>query len=128
MDLLGSTHTSMQGVENVFETVVDVMEAKHSFGHMQVDLHGDAILFGNRGPNVIEYCEKTHVDYCVSGQPETWMTDGPRITIRTGESYTIPPGHNARVVGNERSSASTWPALRRTQSAVHGYAVRRLTE
>jgi quercetin dioxygenase-like cupin family protein len=48
-----------------------------------------------------EHCEKTHVGYCVSGQLETWMTDGTRITIRPGDSYTIPPGHDARVEGNE---------------------------
>jgi quercetin dioxygenase-like cupin family protein len=61
-----------------------------------------------------EHCEKTHVGYCVSGQMETWMTDGRRITICAGESYTIPPGHDARVVGDEPfvgvefSSAATY--------------------
>jgi quercetin dioxygenase-like cupin family protein len=48
-----------------------------------------------------EHCEKTHVGYCVSGQMETWMTDGSRITIRAGDSYTIPPGHDAEVAGHE---------------------------
>jgi quercetin dioxygenase-like cupin family protein len=48
-----------------------------------------------------EHCEKTHIGYCVSGQLETWMTDGSRVTIKAGDSYTIPPGHDARVVGDE---------------------------
>ena len=48
-----------------------------------------------------EHCEKTHVGYCVSGRLETWMIDGNRITITSGDSYTIPPGHDARVVGDE---------------------------
>ncbi len=48
-----------------------------------------------------EHCEKTHVGYAVSGQMETWMTDGTRITIKPGDSYTIPPGHDARVLGAE---------------------------
>jgi quercetin dioxygenase-like cupin family protein len=48
-----------------------------------------------------EQCEKNHVGYCISGQLETWTTDGSRITIRSGESYTIPPGHDAKVVGDE---------------------------
>ncbi len=48
-----------------------------------------------------EHCEKTHVGYCVSGELETWLTDGSRVTIKAGDSYTIPPGHDARVVGDE---------------------------
>ena len=48
-----------------------------------------------------EHCEKTHVGYCESGRLEVWTTDGDRVTISAGESFTIPPGHDARVVGDE---------------------------
>ncbi len=48
-----------------------------------------------------ELCEANHIGYCVSGQLETWLTDGTRITIKPGDSYTIPPGHDSKVVGNE---------------------------
>jgi quercetin dioxygenase-like cupin family protein len=48
-----------------------------------------------------EHCEKNHVGYCISGELETWLVDGTRITIKPGDAYTIPPGHDAKVVGNE---------------------------
>ena len=48
-----------------------------------------------------EHCEKIHVGYCESGRLEVWTTNGDRITISAGESYAIPPGHDARVVGDE---------------------------
>jgi quercetin dioxygenase-like cupin family protein len=55
-----------------------------------------------------EHCEKNHVGYCVSGELETWLTDGTRITIKPGDSYTIPPGHDAKVVGNEPFVGIEW--------------------
>jgi quercetin dioxygenase-like cupin family protein len=48
-----------------------------------------------------EQCEKNHVGYCVSGALEVWTTDGERVTIRPGDAYTIPPGHDARTIGDE---------------------------
>ena len=48
-----------------------------------------------------DHCEKTHVGYCVAGQMDTCLTDGTRIKIRAGDSYTIPPGHDAEVVGDK---------------------------
>lgn len=48
-----------------------------------------------------EHCEANHLGYAISGAIEVWTTRGDRITIRGGESYAIPPGHDARVVGNE---------------------------
>ena len=46
-------------------------------------------------------CQLLHVGYCVSGTLETELEDGTRATITPGDSYLIPPGHNARVVGDE---------------------------
>ena len=48
-----------------------------------------------------ESCQLLHVGYCVSGTLETVLDDGTRSTIKSGDSYTIPPGHDARVVGEE---------------------------
>src|SRR3981081_2531238 len=48
-----------------------------------------------------EHCEKTHVGYCISGELEAWLEGGPHIPIKRGDSYTIPPGHDARVKGDE---------------------------
>jgi hypothetical protein len=46
-------------------------------------------------------CQASHAGYAVSGSIVVRMNDGTEKTIRGGESYTIPPGHDAWVVGNE---------------------------
>lgn len=48
-----------------------------------------------------ETCQLLHVGYCVSGKLETRLEDGSRATILAGDSYVIPPGHDAKVVGDE---------------------------
>lgn len=48
-----------------------------------------------------DHCQLTHVGYCTSGTLEVWTPGGEKATIRSGEAYSIPPGHDARVVGNE---------------------------
>lgn len=48
-----------------------------------------------------EQCELSHVGYAVSGRMTVRLTDGAQKTIVAGESYTIPPGHDAWVEGNE---------------------------
>ena len=48
-----------------------------------------------------ESCQNSHVGYAVSGQLTVRLEDGTEKTIRAGDSYTIPPGHDARVVGDE---------------------------
>ena len=47
-------------------------------------------------------CQVSHVGYAVSGRLTVRMKDGTQKTIVAGESYTIPPGHDAWVEGNER--------------------------
>ena len=47
-------------------------------------------------------CQVAHVGYAVSGRITVRMNDGTQKTIVAGESYTIPPGHDAWVEGNER--------------------------
>jgi quercetin dioxygenase-like cupin family protein len=45
------------------------------------------------------------VGYAVSGRIKVQMKDGTMKTISAGESYTIPPGHDAWVDGNETFAA-----------------------
>jgi mannose-6-phosphate isomerase-like protein (cupin superfamily) len=44
----------------------------------------------------------SHVGHAVSGRLTVAMKDGTKRTIGPGESYTIPPGHDAWVEGDER--------------------------
>ena len=46
-------------------------------------------------------CQLSHVGYAVSGSITVRMDDGTQKTIKAGESYTIPPGHDGWVDGNE---------------------------
>lgn len=46
-------------------------------------------------------CQLSHVGYAISGSIDVRMDDGTQKTIKAGESYTIPPGHDAWVDGNE---------------------------
>lgn len=48
-----------------------------------------------------DYCQVSHVGYAVSGQITIQMKDGTEQRITAGDSYTIPPGHEAWVEGNE---------------------------
>jgi quercetin dioxygenase-like cupin family protein len=48
-----------------------------------------------------ESCQAAHVGYAVSGSITVRMNDGSESTIKPGMSYTIPPGHDAWVEGNE---------------------------
>ena len=45
-------------------------------------------------------CQNSHVGYVVSGTITVRLEDGTEKTLRAGESYTIPPGHDAWVEGN----------------------------
>lgn len=49
-----------------------------------------------------EHCEVSHVGHAVSGRMRVRLKDGTERTISSGESYTIPPGHDAWVEGEER--------------------------
>lgn len=47
-------------------------------------------------------CQVSHVGYVVSGALTVRLNDGTEKTLKPGASYTIPPGHDAWVEGNER--------------------------
>jgi mannose-6-phosphate isomerase-like protein (cupin superfamily) len=42
-----------------------------------------------------ESCQLSHVGYVISGRLNVATTDGKKIELKTGESYSIPPGHDA---------------------------------
>ncbi|KRB13598.1 cupin [Mesorhizobium sp. Root695] len=47
-------------------------------------------------------CQVSHVGYVVSGAITIRLDDGTQKTFEQGTSYTILPGHDAWVEGNER--------------------------
>lgn len=55
-----------------------------------------------------DHCQATHVGYAVSGELEVWTTGGDRQHIHGGEAYLIPPGHDAKVVGDEPFRGIEW--------------------
>src|SRR5215208_5453920 len=46
-------------------------------------------------------CQVSDVGHVVSGRLTVKMNDGSQKSIAAGDSYTIPPGHDAWVEGNE---------------------------
>ena len=48
-----------------------------------------------------ESCQLSHVGHLISGQIGVRLNDGSEQTIKASHSYTIPPGHDAWVIGNE---------------------------
>lgn len=46
-------------------------------------------------------CQVAHVGHVISGRVAIRMDDGEQKTIAAGDSYTIPPGHDAWVEGSE---------------------------
>jgi quercetin dioxygenase-like cupin family protein len=48
-----------------------------------------------------ESCQVSHVGYAAAGRLTVRLADGTEQAISVGQSYTIPPGHDAWVEGNE---------------------------
>lgn len=48
-----------------------------------------------------ESCEFPHFVYVVSGRMRVVMDDGMEVELRPGDVASIPPGHDAEVVGEE---------------------------
>src|SRR5215210_7406715 len=46
-------------------------------------------------------CQNAHVGYAVAGTIRVRLEDGTEQTVGAGQSYTIPPGHDAWVEGGE---------------------------
>jgi len=48
-----------------------------------------------------ESCQCAHVQYVISGRIRVVMDDGATMECEPGDFVTIPPGHDASVIGNE---------------------------
>ncbi len=48
-------------------------------------------------------CQVRHVGYMVAGRLHVTMEDGTEQEIGPGQAYVIEPGHDARVVGNDKA-------------------------
>jgi hypothetical protein len=46
-------------------------------------------------------CQVPHEGYSISGALQVRQDDGSEITIHGGDAYSVAPGHDAWVVGNE---------------------------
>lgn len=48
-----------------------------------------------------EWCEANHFGYCISGRMAVKTRDGEEVTFGPGDFFSIEPGHDAWVVGDE---------------------------
>jgi hypothetical protein len=48
-----------------------------------------------------EWCEAPHIQYLISGKYRVRMKDGAEFDIGAGDVVSVPPGHDAWVVGDE---------------------------
>ncbi len=54
------------------------------------------------GPKVgTESCQATHLGVVVAGTMHVVHNDGSTIDVSPGDSYSIPPGHDAWIIGDE---------------------------
>jgi hypothetical protein len=48
-----------------------------------------------------EWCEAPHLQYVISGKYRVRMKDGTEFDIGPGDVASVPPGHDAWVIGDE---------------------------
>jgi quercetin dioxygenase-like cupin family protein len=46
-------------------------------------------------------CQNNHLGFCTSGTLTVQMENGSRATVKAGDAYAIPAGHDAWVEGDE---------------------------
>jgi hypothetical protein len=61
-------------------------------------------------------CQQHHVGYCLSGRLHVEPGDGEAFEVGQGQAYSIEPGHDAWVEGDE-----TYEALEFSQEAAETY-------
>jgi hypothetical protein len=47
-------------------------------------------------------CQVAHIGYVISGNMDVSMDDGQELSFGPGDAMSIPPGHDAWIVGNEQ--------------------------
>ena len=57
-----------------------------------------------------EWCEAPHFQYQISGRLHMKLRDGTEFEIRPGDVSSVPPGHDAWVVGDEPAVGIEWTA------------------
>lgn len=97
----GKSHSSPDEVRTPSKTRVEIVRlAGYTIGRFRMEP-------GWRWSECIkpvvhtQNCELSHVGYVVSGRMTVQLQDGTRKTVSAGDSYAIPPGHDAWVDGNE---------------------------
>ena len=68
-------------------------------------------------------CQHRHVGYTISGSLEVSMDDGTVLVIGPGDAYEIPPGHDARVIGD-----APWDSVEFTSAHAFGLSPEQLGE
>lgn len=58
-----------------------------------------------------EWCEARHVGVCLEGTVCFELRDGTRFEVGPNDVYDIPPGHDAWVVGDQRTVSIDWSGL-----------------
>jgi hypothetical protein len=53
-------------------------------------------------------CQANHLGYVLSGRMKVYMEDGSEAEYGEGDLYSIRPGHDAEVIGNEPCVALDW--------------------
>jgi hypothetical protein len=67
-------------------------------------------------------CQVAHMGFMVSGKMIVKMDDGTEYTLNAGDAATIPPGHDAWIVGDEKcvfidfQGAATYAKPKETQT------------
>jgi len=94
---------------------LDQPDEKRSFEHGElqfVNLNGVTIARGQLGPGWkwsvdvkpaagTESCQIAHAGVVLSGRFHVRMDDGDEVELGPGDAHTVPPGHDAWVVGDE---------------------------
>ena len=95
------SHTNADEVRTPSKTRVEVVQFDgYTIGRMNLDP-------GWRWSECVkpvvktDQCQVSHVGHAVAGRIRVRMQDGTEKTISAGESYTIPPGHDAWVEGDQ---------------------------
>ena len=58
-----------------------------------------------------DLCQSAHAMYQISGRMHVVMADGTEFDVGPGEASTVPPGHDAWVVGNEPAVGVDWSGM-----------------